>query len=261
MNHVPDAAAVGEIQRLPSPADLLAEQPRSARSARVVSASRRAIRDVVHARDAERLVVIVGPCSIHDRDAALEYATRLAKCAERYHGALVIAMRTYFEKPRTTLGWKGLIHDPALDGTCDVATGLRLARGLLREINDLGLACASELLDPLVARYIGDLLSWAAIGARTSESQPHRELASGLPLPVGFKNPTSGDVQVAANAVLAAQRPHSAFGIDADGSASVLRTPSTIDARVTGKPAPVGRSGMWAATTCLARVGGGPTGA
>ncbi len=224
-----DGAAGSEIHSLPSPGALAALHPRGECASRQVLATRRAIRDVLHGRDAERLLVVVGPCSIHDRTSALAYAQRLAHAADRWGDALLIVMRTYFEKPRTTIGWKGLIHDPHLDDSADVATGLRSARSLLCEINELGLPCASEILDPLVSRYIGDLLSWVAIGARTSESQPHRELASGLPIPVGFKNPTSGDVRPAANALIAARKPHSAFGIDADGSAALVRTRGNLD--------------------------------
>jgi 3-deoxy-7-phosphoheptulonate synthase len=221
-----------EIQPLPSPAALQTERPRSGAAARRVETTRAAIRDLLHGRDPWRLLVVVGPCSIHDPGAALEYASRLASCARRYEDELVIAMRTYFEKPRTTVGWKGLIHDPDLDGRGDAARGLRLARSLLCEINELGLGCGTELLDPLVARYLGDLLSWVAIGARTSESQLHRELASGLPTPVGFKNGTSGNVRVAANSMLAARRPQTAFGVDARGRAAWLRTRGNRDAHL-----------------------------
>jgi 3-deoxy-7-phosphoheptulonate synthase len=154
-----------------------------------VERGRQSIRGLLRGTD-PRLVVIVGPCSIHDREAALKYATRLARVARGVGDRLIVVMRTYFEKPRTTVGWKGFIHDPGLDGGGDVAAGIRGARELVLEILRLGLPCAAELLDPLVATYIADILSWAAIGARTNESQIHRELASGLPLPIGFKNAT-----------------------------------------------------------------------
>ena len=172
-----------------------------------MATARREIRDVIHGRDAKRLLAIVGPCSIHDADEALEYATRLRRAAEPLRGEICVVMRTYFEKPRTTVGWKGLINDPHLDESCDVAAGLALARRLLLEINELALPCASELLDPFTPQFVADLLSWAAIGARTSESQTHRELASGLSMPVGFKNGTDGGLGVAYNAMITATPP------------------------------------------------------
>src|SRR5262249_26408486 len=149
-----------------------------------------AIRDVIHGRDPQRLVAVVGPCSIHDPAAAYEYAEKLKRVAAATCEQLVVVMRTYFEKPRTTVGWKGLINDPHLDGSCDIATGLAVARRLLLRINTLGLPCAGEMLDPITPQYIADLVSWAAIGARTTESQTHREMASGLSMPIGFKNAT-----------------------------------------------------------------------
>jgi 3-deoxy-7-phosphoheptulonate synthase len=201
---------------LPSPAALLATLPRSQTAAASVERGRAAIRAALHGRD-PRLVAIVGPCSIHDPAAALEYARRLARLAPELDDALIIAMRTYFEKPRTALGWKGLINDPRLDGSCDLALGLERARAILCAIGELGLACASELLDPITRHYIGDLLAWVAIGARTSESQIHREMASGLPMPVGFKNPTSGELAPARDAMLAARGAHRHLGIGPDG--------------------------------------------
>ena len=199
------------------------------RAARSVLAARRALRDAIHGRDARRLVVIVGPCSIHDPDAALEYAGRLAKTAEALRDELLVVMRTYFEKPRTTVGWKGLINDPHLDGSCDVGAGLELARGLLLELGELGVACASEILDPFTPQFVADLLAWGGIGARTAESQTHRQLASGLSMPVGFKNGTDGGLEAAQNAMIAASHPHSFLGITPDGRSAVVTTTGNPD--------------------------------
>jgi 3-deoxy-7-phosphoheptulonate synthase len=171
-----------------------------------------------------RVLAIVGPCSIHDPGAALEYAEKLLRLRERVASELVIIMRVYFEKPRTTVGWKGLINDPHLDGTYDIPTGIRRARQLLRDIAELGLPAATEMLDPIIPQYIADLVSWSAIGARTTESQTHREMASGLSMPVGFKNGTDGSLGVAINAMIAASRPHSFLGIDGEGRVGVVRT-------------------------------------
>jgi 3-deoxy-7-phosphoheptulonate synthase len=166
----------------------------------------------------------VGPCSIHDPDAALEYAERLLRLRERVASELVLIMRVYFEKPRTTVGWKGLINDPHLDGSYDIPTGIRRARKLLSDIAELGLPAATEMLDPIIPQYIADLIAWSAIGARTTESQTHREMASGLSMPVGFKNGTDGSLGVAVNAMIAASRPHSFLGIDENGRVGVVRT-------------------------------------
>jgi 3-deoxy-7-phosphoheptulonate synthase len=217
---------------LVSPAEVKRRLPLSARAAEVVLAARAGIRDVLHGRDRRRLIAIVGPCSIHDPAAAREYADRLARVAEGTRDALIVVMRTYFEKPRTTVGWKGLINDPQLDGSCDLPRGLELARRILLEINALGLPCASELLDPVVPQYIADLLSWAAIGARTTESQTHREMASGLSMPVGFKNGTDGGLQVAVNAMISARQPHHFVGINHDGMVSVIRTTGNPDRHI-----------------------------
>ncbi len=221
-----------ELAPLTPPRELKERLPVTERAGSVVLRARAAIRDVIHGRDPDRLVVVVGPCSIHDREAALEYAGRLARLAEDLEHELVIAMRTYFEKPRTTLGWKGLINDPRLDGSCDVAAGLWLARDLLLEINELGLPCATEYLDPFTPQYLGDLLCWAAIGARTAESPTHRQLASGLSCPVGIKNPTDGRLEVARNALLAAAHPHTFLGITPEGAAAVVRTAGNPDRHV-----------------------------
>ena len=200
--------------------------------AELVRATRAAIRDVLHGRDRRRLLVVVGPCSIHDPEAALDYARRLADVARATRDQLVVVMRTYFEKPRTTVGWKGLINDPHLDGSCDVAAGLQLARRLLLDVIRLGVPCGSELLDPITPQYVADLLSWAAIGARTSESQTHREMASGLSMPVGFKNGTDGSLQIALDAMVSARHPHTFVGIDVDGVTSVIRTHGNPDRHI-----------------------------
>jgi 3-deoxy-7-phosphoheptulonate synthase len=212
-----------ETTALRSPDDVTAELPLSDRAADVVYRTRQEIQAVLEGRD-QRKLVIVGPCSIHDPKAALDYAARLLELRERVKDALLLVMRVYFEKPRTTVGWKGLINDPQLDGTYDIPTGIRTARGLLREIAELGLPAATELLDPIIPQYIADLVSWTAIGARTTESQTHREMASGLSMPVGFKNGTDGSLGVAINAMIAASRPHSFLGVDGAGRVGVVRT-------------------------------------
>ena len=214
---------------LPTPAALRARFPVSRRLARSIERTRAALRDVLHGRDSERLVVIAGPCSIHDAGAALEYARALAKVARETDDALVVLMRTYFDKPRTVHGWKGAIRDPFLDGSCRIAEGLGLARRLLCEIGELGLACASELLDPFTARYIENLLSWGVVGARTSESQTHRELASGLCMPVGFKNGMRGELEIARDALVAARQPDTCIGLDDNGQACVWHTAGNPD--------------------------------
>jgi len=206
--------------------------PLSAAASELVRSTRTAIRDLLHGRDERRLLVVVGPCSIHDPRSALEYAERLAPLAKTYGDALVVVMRTYFEKPRTTVGWKGLINDPRLDGSCDVAAGLELARRVLLDVNRVGVACGGELLDPITPQYLADLLAWASIGARTTESQTHREMASGLSMPVGFKNGTDGNVQVALDAMESARHPHSFVGIDVDGVTSVVRTRGNLDGHI-----------------------------
>jgi 3-deoxy-7-phosphoheptulonate synthase len=216
---------------LPSPAALCARLPRTSRASETVARARAAIRDALHGRDA-RLVAVVGPCSIHDPAAALDYARRLARVARELDDALVVAMRTYFEKPRSALGWKGMINDPRLDGSCEIGLGLATAREVLLAVSELGLACASELLDPITRHYVGDLLAWACIGARTSESQIHREMASGLAMPVGIKNPTSGEIAPARDALLAARSPHRHLGIGADGGFRRIETRGNPDAHL-----------------------------
>ncbi|MFD1213851.1 3-deoxy-7-phosphoheptulonate synthase [Arthrobacter sp. GCM10027362] len=213
---------------LPSPAELLDELPLPAELAAAVERGRAEIRAVLDGVD-DRLLVIAGPCSIHDPAAGLEYARRLSQAAREHRGELLIVMRSYFEKPRTTVGWKGLINDPRLDGSHDIAAGLRLARRFLLEVAGLGLPVATEFLEPISARYLADLIGWGAIGARTTESQIHRQLASGLPMPVGFKNGTDGGLQVALDACLAASAAQTFLGIDDQGRASLLATAGNPD--------------------------------
>ena len=207
------------------------EMPVDEGIARTVVEARETIREILAGRD-RRLLCIVGPCSIHDPDAAIDYARRLAKLKDATSARLYLVMRVYFEKPRTTVGWKGLINDPHMDDSCDMREGLRIARRLLLEINRLGLAAGTELLDPITPQYIADLVAWAAIGARTTESQTHREMASGLSMPVGFKNTTEGNLQVAINAIQSARRPHSFLGITQEGISAVIRTSGNPDTHV-----------------------------
>ncbi len=214
---------VAELRPLITPKTLAREFPLSSAAHDVVVSSRDAIQAILTGAD-DRLLVVIGPCSIHDPAAAMDYATRLRAVAEELNDRLMIVMRVYFEKPRTTVGWKGLINDPHLDGTFDMDQGLRLARGLLCEINAMGLPAGTEYLDPFTPQYIGDLIAWAAIGARTTESQTHRQMASGLSAPVGFKNATTGDLQVALDAMKAAMSPHAFLGMDEEGHACVVHT-------------------------------------
>jgi len=208
---------------LHSPDEITQEIALSDRAAENVFRARTEIEDVIHGRDRRKLV-IVGPCSIHDPKAAVEYATRLATLRARLSEQLLIVMRVYFEKPRTTVGWKGLINDPHLDGSFDIPTGIRTARRLLRDLAELDMPSATEMLDPIMPQYLADLIAWTAIGARTTESQTHREMASGLSMPVGFKNGTDGGLGIAVNAMLTAARPHSFLGIDGSGRVGVVRT-------------------------------------
>ena len=213
---------------LPTPAELLADLPLSPEHAAQIADSREQVRATLRGSDA-RLLVVVGPCSIHDPEAGLDYARRLAALQSELGEELLLVMRTYFEKPRTTVGWKGLINDPHLDGSHDIATGLHRARAFLREVTALGLPCATEFLEPISPQYIADLVSWGAIGARTTESQIHRQLASGLSMPIGFKNGTDGNVQVALDAVQAASAPQSFLGIGGDGRAHLVATTGNPD--------------------------------
>jgi len=218
-----DDLRIRDVRPLIPPAILLEEIPISERASIVVSDARAAIADVIGGTD-PRLVVVVGPCSIHDTKAAFEYAERLKRTADRLSDSLIIVMRTYFEKPRTAVGWKGLINDPDLDESYHINKGLRLARKLLLDLNDLGLPTASEFLDMQIPQHIADLTSWVAIGARTAESQIHRELASGLSMPVGFKNSTDGSTQIAVDAVLTARSPHWFPSVTKQGVAAIFQT-------------------------------------
>jgi 3-deoxy-7-phosphoheptulonate synthase len=214
---------VAHFDSMPSPEEVHARVPLSGHAARVVLGGRKALRDILDHKD-PRLFAVVGPCSIHDPVAGCDYARRLKKLADEVSDALLIVMRIYFEKPRTTTGWKGFINDPEMDDSFKVAKGMELARAFLRDVVEMGLPAGTEALDPISPQYLGDLVSWTAIGARTSESQTHRELASGLSTPVGFKNGTNGDVNVAINAILSASRPHSFLGINGEGRSAIVRT-------------------------------------
>ncbi len=214
---------VVETDVLPAPETVTQEIPVTHRAAQTVISGRREVQAILDGQD-HRKLVIVGPCSIHDPESAMEYGQRLIKLRERVSDEIAVIMRVYFEKPRTTIGWKGLINDPHLDGSNDIPQGIRTARSLLADLNAAGLPAATELLDPIIPQYIADLVSWAAIGARTTESQTHREMASGLSMPVGFKNGTDGSLTVAIHAMMAAAQPHSFLGIDEAGRVGVVRT-------------------------------------
>jgi 3-deoxy-7-phosphoheptulonate synthase len=221
-NNVDNINVVAQ-ERLPTPAEVKAKLPLSERARQTVLQGRRTVEAILDGRD-PRLLVVVGPCSIHDVKAAREYARRLKQLHDAVSDSLYIVMRVYFEKPRTTVGWKGLINDPRLDDSFHIEEGLHLARELLLDIAELGLPASTEALDPITPQYIGDLITWTAIGARTTESQTHREMASGLSTPVGFKNGTDGSLQVAINALQSAATGHSFLGIDQNGQCTVLRT-------------------------------------
>jgi len=216
---------------LVSPAELKRSTPLTDESLNTIVESREVIRKIITKED-DRLLGIVGPCSIHDKASALDYAARLKQLGERVADKIYLIMRVYFEKPRTSLGWRGLITDPHLDGSYDMAHGLKIAREILVEITSLGVATGSEMLDPIVPNYIDDLISWAAIGARTTESQTHREMASGLSMPVGFKNGTDGSYLGAINALKSSRSSHSFIGIDQEGNTSVVTTAGNPDVHV-----------------------------
>jgi 3-deoxy-7-phosphoheptulonate synthase len=222
---------VTSLRPLLSPALLLEDLPLDERASRTVSCTREEVVRILDRED-DRMVVVVGPCSVHDCHAALEYAQRLAAIAERLTDDLRLVMRVYFEKPRTTVGWKGLINDPHLDGSFAVNQGLRLARQLLLDVIALGLPAGCEFLDPITPQFFADAVTWGAIGARTTESQVHRQLASGLSMPVGFKNGTSGDVQIAIDAIRAAGHPHCFFGVTEQGLAGIVETRGNRDCNV-----------------------------
>ncbi|MGB3291994.1 MAG: 3-deoxy-7-phosphoheptulonate synthase [Phormidesmis sp.] len=219
---------VVENRPLLPPIQLLEQLPLTETAAALVTQTRDHIRNIMHNED-RRLLVVVGPCSVHDVDAAYAYAQKLVKLREKFAGQLEVVMRVYFEKPRTSIGWKGLINDPHLDGSYDINEGLRLARKLLLDLAELGLPAGTELLDPITPQYIADIIAWTAIGARTTESQTHREMASGLSMPIGFKNNTDGSLQAASNAMLAASQPHHFLGINQTGHASIVSTTGNAD--------------------------------
>jgi 3-deoxy-7-phosphoheptulonate synthase len=252
-----DDLRIKELRELRTPAEVIGEFPRSDAATKTVLASRHAIHNILHGSD-DRLLVVVGPCSIHDPAAAKDYAHKLAALRARLSGTLEIVMRVYFEKPRTTVGWKGLINDPNLDGSFDIDNGLRTARALLSDINDLGLPAACEFLDMTTPQYIADLVSWAAIGARTTESQIHRELASGLSSPVGFKNGTDGNVKIAIDAVGAARHPHHFMAVTKSGRSAIASTTGNEDAHLIlrgGKAPNYDAASIEAASTELVKNG------
>ena len=226
-----DDTRIRDIMELAPPAHLLREFPASDTAARTTYEARAAIHRVLHGAD-DRLLVVVGPCSIHDYDAAIDYATRLGALKRDLADQLVVVMRVYFEKPRTTVGWKGLINDPRLDDSFRINEGLRLARRILLEINELELPCGTEYLDMITPQYIADLIAWGAIGARTTESQVHRQLASGLSCPVGFKNGTDGGVRVAVDAVKAASAPHHFLSVTKGGHSAIVSTAGNEDCHI-----------------------------
>ena len=231
MTHITDDLRIREIKELAPPAHVLREFPANEKVTETTYQARQAVHRVLHGAD-DRLVVVVGPCSIHDPAAALEYAARLNAERLRLGNELVIIMRVYFEKPRTTVGWKGLINDPYMDDSYKINDGLRLARKLLWEINQLGLPCGTEFLDVITPQYTADLISWGAIGARTTESQIHRELASGLSCPVGFKNGTDGNIRIAVDAMKAAASPHHFLSVTKAGHSAIVSTNGNEDCHV-----------------------------
>jgi len=231
MNHQTDDLRINEIKTVTPPAVLLEEIPVTEQAAKTTYETRQAIHKILSGDD-DRLVVITGPCSIHDVKSANEYASRLKPLIDKYSDDLLIIMRVYFEKPRTTVGWKGLINDPNLDGSFEINQGLRLARNLLYDLNESGVPAATEYLDLITPQYITDLISWGAIGARTTESQVHRELASGLSCPVGFKNGTDGTTKVAVDAIGAAIRPHHFLSVRKEGNSGIFSTTGNPDCHI-----------------------------
>ena len=231
MNYQNDDLRINDIKELLPPVALLEKFPATERAAKTVSQARSAIHNILRGSD-DRLLVVIGPCSIHDTQAAKEYAGRLLALREELSGELEVVMRVYFEKPRTTVGWKGLINDPQMDNSFNINDGLRLARKLLVEINDSGLPAAGEFLDMITPQYLADLMSWGAIGARTTESQVHRELASGLSCPVGFKNGTDGTIKVAIDAINAAGAPHCFLSVTKWGHSAIVNTSGNGDCHI-----------------------------
>jgi 3-deoxy-7-phosphoheptulonate synthase len=255
-----DDLRIRGVRALIAPQLLIEQLPVDSAALATVGSARQAIHRVLHGAD-DRLVAVVGPCSIHDYGAAIEYARRLAGEARRLEDDLVVVMRVYFEKPRTTVGWKGFINDPHLDGTFAMNEGLRLARGLLLEVNRVGLPCGTEFLDLLSPQYTSDLIAWGAIGARTTESQSHRQLASGLSCPVGFKNGTDGSVRIAVDALRAAAAPHAFMGMTKTGQAAIFETAGNEDCHVIlrgGRAPNYGAASVEAASRELAAAGLAP---
>jgi 3-deoxy-7-phosphoheptulonate synthase len=255
-----DDLRISELKELSTPQEVMGEIPRTLTATRVVMAARNAIHAILNGTD-DRLLVVVGPCSVHDPLAAVAYAERLAALREQLSDRLEIVMRVYFEKPRTTVGWKGLINDPNLDGSFDINRGLRLARNVLSAVNNLGLPAGTEFLDMTTPQYIADLMAWAAIGARTTESQIHRELASGLSCPVGFKNGTDGNVRIAADAVKSASHPHHFMAVTKGGRSAIAATTGNEDCHIIlrGGHAPnYDRKSVDAACVELVRAGVAP---
>lgn len=226
-----DDLRIDNIKAVTTPTIIIEEIPITDAAAETVSTSRKVIQDILHGRD-PRLLVIAGPCSIHDIDAAKDYAGKLKTLIEKYRDTLHIVMRVYFEKPRTTVGWKGLINDPDLNDTFNINEGLRLARKLLLDLNESGVSAGTEFLDLITPQYVTDLISWGAIGARTTESQVHRELSSGLSCPVGFKNATDGTTRVAVDAIMSASRPHNFLSLRKEGTSAIFRTTGNSDCHV-----------------------------
>lgn len=257
MPDLTDDLRILDIKPLDAPAEVMARLPASATASATVAAARREMHGILHGHD-DRLIVVIGPCSIHDPVAAMDYARRLTAQRARFAGTLEIVMRVYFEKPRTTVGWKGLINDPHLDGTFRIDEGLPLARKLLIEVGELGLPAAVEFLDVITPQYMADLVSWGAIGARTTESQIHREMASGLSCPVGFKNGTDGNLRIAVDAVKAASQPHHFLAVGKDGRASIAATRGNVDSHIVlrgGKTPNYDAAGVAAACAELAASG------
>ena len=252
-----DDLRIKDITELSTPDEVMGEIPRTLTATRVVMAARNAIHAILNRTD-DRLLVVVGPCSIHDPGAALDYAERLAALRDQLGDRIEIVMRVYFEKPRTTVGWKGLINDPDLDGSFNINKGLRLARNVLSAVNNLGVPAATEFLDLTTPQYIADLVGWAAIGARTTESQIHRELASGLSCPVGFKNGTNGDVGIAADAVKSAAHPHHFKAVTKGGRSAIAATTGNQDCHIIlrgGSKPNYDEASVGAAAAHLARSG------
>ena len=255
-----DDVRIREVKPLITPLDLISSLKESAYSTQNILATRKAIHQVLHQQD-DRLLVIVGPCSIHDTVAGLEYARRLLEVRKTLAKDLLIVMRVYFEKPRTTVGWKGLINDPHLDGSYDINEGLNRARKFLLDVNELGMPAGMEFLDTITPQYTADLISWGAIGARTTESQVHRELASGLSCPVGFKNGTDGGVQVAIDAIKTAQSPHHFLSFTKEGNSAIFSTTGNDDCHVIlrgGKTPNYDAASVANVTACLADSGLSP---